>query len=608
MLQLLKQLKNHRGNILVSTFISIVILSMSVAGIAQLTVQQFNYSKQKIETVNQDMLGEALLEQALHDFETYLLENNYDLEGYMLDMTNNGMTEFGVMVQDVSGMTFPEDDADFSDFDGIKNFVYRFTYTYNDGASRMVIYEYITSSISYAEPVNPFDFQIATNGTLLLNSGYLRDPQIYANQIVFSNVAPFINRATGTQDKTPSDSYYPDFNGDGSQAEVYHKDGFYFCEPDCYDVSGNADDPFIFQNSEILDVETVPNDLETGDINPDKIISDFFGGFSLATRIETYVAEEGPTEDRVISDALDIDTLGQDIWNNYSGDPETEVIINPNFWRRGWWNEPLFITVYTASSKEYTRLNNLPTFDPENDEETLEFAGIYQGDLIIANDFTIENMDSNETETLIVDGDLIIDNDDKIEIFGFIVVLGDLYFTGEDVEISGGFYVIGQTFIDFKDNEGFKNPDKDNYQFTLLTMDNIYINSIFESHKKKGKEKRFNWFVYTEESIFADVVNNRLEIKGVWFAAAKGVSGNDLPIVDENGVPLRGIIINAFNGYIDNSGTPVEIDNMDSFDFNPLKAKKLQKDFLELPELNMLATVEGDFSMYRSDLFYYNNN
>ncbi len=605
MLKLIKKLKNQRGNILISTFMSIVILSMSVAGIAQLTVQQFNYTKQKVENVNEDLLGEALLEQSLYDFEMYLLNNDYDLDGYLIDMTNNGINDYGILVEDVSGMIIPEDDVDFSDYDGIKNFVYRFTYTYNEGTSRMVMYEYITNAVSFADAINPLDFQIATNGTLLVNSGYLDEPRIYANEIIFSNVAPFINRATNTQDKTPNDGYYPDFKGDGSKAEVYHDNGFFYCEPNCYDVSGTINDPFIFENSEIIDIANAPTSIETGDINPETIASDFFGDFDLADRIVTYVSEEGPTEDRVINATLDINTLGQEVWDNYSGAPNVEEYI----WWRGWWRPPIIITYYTPSDKQYTRLNDLPSFDPENDEEELDFAGIYQGDLTISNDFTIENMDSDQTETLIVYGDLYIDNPDDIEIFGYIVVLGDLYFLGDTVKVSGGFFVTGQTYVDFNPKKGFINPSTNDYQFSLMTMDNIFVTSLYETHRNIDYSERFNWFVYTDESIFIDAVNNKLEMKGVLFAAAKGVSGHDLPIVNENGEPIRGIVINSFNGYIDNSGNAHIIDeDVNNFDIDAIKANELDKKFIEMPDLGLLATVEGEFSIYRSELYYYNNN
>ena len=212
------------------------------------------------------------------------------------------------------------------------------------------------------------------------------------------------------------------------------------------------------------------------------------------------------------------------------------------------------------------------------------------------------------TETLIVDGDLIIDNSGAIELFGFFVVLGDLYFIGDEVSVSGGFYVTGQTYVDFNDGEGFTNVGGNEFSFALFTMDNVLIESIYETHVKNGSEVMFNWFIYTDESIFADVVNNRLLVNGMFFAAAKGVSGNVIPVEDEYGDPVHGIVINAFDGYVASNGTETIVNNFYSFDFDPMQEASLHDEFVELPEFEMLATVEGEYSIYRSDIFYNNDN
>lgn len=267
---------NNRGSILTSAFLTMVILSLSVAGIAQLTVNQFNVTSRKLETLDTDMLGEALLEQAVYEFENYLQNNNYDFAGYEAAMLDgNNQTVYGILVEDVSGTDTGDLKGDFTDYDGETNIAYRFTYTYNEGNSRMVMYSYITNTVSYAEPVYPFDFQIATNGSFILNGGYLRNPQFFADTILFTNTSPYVNENSGNWDKTPSTSAYPDFNGNGSQAIVYYRTGFYFCEVDCYDISGiTSSDPYTVETNEYLNVETEPNSLETGTINPDKIIAD----------------------------------------------------------------------------------------------------------------------------------------------------------------------------------------------------------------------------------------------------------------------------------------------------------------------------------------------
>jgi hypothetical protein len=214
------------------------------------------------------------------------------------------------------------------------------------------------------------------------------------------------------------------------------------------------------------------------------------------------------------------------------------------------------------------------------------------------------------TETFIVDGDLTIDNTGDITISAFIVVLGDLYFTGDNVTVSGGFYVTGETYMQFNDGEGFVNINGQGYSFALLTMDNVIVESLFHhnDNKKPSNATTFNWFVYTEESIFIDAVNNQMAINGVLFAAAKGNSGNEIPIEDELGNPIRGIVVHAFDGYIRSNGAETYVNNHNSFDFDPMQEASLQDEFIQLPEFELLAVSEGDgYSTYRTDIFYNND-
>jgi hypothetical protein len=137
-------------------------------------------------------------------------------------------------------------------------------------------------------------------------------------------------------------------------------------------------------------------------------------------------------------------------------------------------------------------------------------------------------------------------------------------------------------------------------------MDNIWVNSLFESHLSSTNADEFNWFVYTEESIYVDAVNNRVFVNGVFFAAAKGNSGNEIPMVDDNGNPVRGIIINSFNGYVRSDGFEVVNSNV-TFDFDPMQEGSLQDKFFELPEFETVLVSEGEYTIKRSEIFYNNN-
>ncbi|QMS85933.1 hypothetical protein [Candidatus Xianfuyuplasma coldseepsis] len=608
MIRLLKQLfhrsHNQRGNILASAFISMVILSLSLAGIAQLTVNQFVTTKVKLESIDADLLGEGLLKQSIYDFELYLNSNTFDVAGYYSTYVDgSGYNDYGILVEDVSNST--DLNGDYTDYDGIDAIATRFTYIYNDGNSYMRMYSFASKGQTYTESIDPYLFQMATNGDLILNSGYLRNPNLFGDRIVFTNVAPYINEGLAAPAKTPAASgVYPDFNGNGSQADTYYREAFYYCEPDCYTLGATVNDNFVLEESEFLNVEIEPNSLETGNINADMVIANFFSDYALEDQLIEYVQLSGPTEDRTVTDSMTISTIGSVIYNDNAGDAVstyTCIEYKPNGTCK------TYGTIETAPSDPYARLNTFSSFDPANSVTVLNTAGIYNGNLTISEDFTITNFDVTNTETMIVWGDLTIDNVGAIDITGMIVVLGDLYFTGDDVTVSGGFYVTGQTFIEFNEGEGFVDSGGTDHKFSLYGMDNIMVTSLFETHGNNTNSNIFNWFVYTEESIYIDAVNNVVEINGVLYAAAKGNSGNEIPMEDESGNPIRGIVVNSFNGYVRSNGTVTIKNNYFTFDFDPVNEASLGSKFVELPDFETVLVQETEEGSYERTEVYYNN-
>jgi hypothetical protein len=594
--QILK-LSNQRGNILTSAFIIMIVLSMSVMAIGRLALNQLNRANQQVESLTTNLFHQAMLEQSIYEFEEYLVATDYDFTGYFIDKTTGGITDYGVLVEDVSGTI--DLYGDYTDFDGTDEIVYRFTYSYNGGNSELIMYSYMSKWGSDAENISPMDFQIATNGDLIINGGYLEDAQIFGDEIIFTNVSPFINPVTGNPDKTTGGfGLYPDYRLDGTQTNTYYRLDYVYCEPDCYDLGASALDPIAIDRTEFLDIETEPNVLETGTISKYRINGDLFSTFDLSSVIIDYVANDGPTGADIVTDSMTLATIGSVIWNSNSGDQEVLCIPNPPG------PDDCFDW---ASSEPYTRLNTASDFDPTSGDEVLGYAGIWNGDLTINYDLEMTNMLSANTETLIVTGDLTIDNINALaplSLDAFIVVLGDLNFTGYDVSVSGGFYVVGETNIDFAGDYGFVEPASSPY-FTLMGIDNVFVNTHYSSSSLGSAVSRFSWFVYTDESIYIDAVNSRLQIEGALFAGAKGVSGNDLPLEDD-GTPVRGIVINAFNGYINGTGNDTVVPGYTSFDFLPMDSTTIGSSFREVPSFDEVFVSDGLYTMKRSTL-YYNN-
>lgn len=591
-------LSNPRGSILPSAFIIMIVMSMSVMAIGRLALNQLNRSNQQVESLTTNLYHQAMLEQSIYEFEEYLVNTNYDFTGYFIDKTTGGVTDYGVLVEDVSGTT--DLNGDYTDFDGTDEIVYRFTYSYNGGNSQLVMYSYMSKWGSNAEDINPDDFQIATNGDLIINGGYLEDAQIFGDEIIFTSISPYINPVSGNPDKTTSTgALYPDYRLDGTQVDTHYRLEYLYCEPDCYNLGATASDPFDIDRTEYLDIEDNPNSLETGTISKYRINGDLFSTFDLSSVIIDYVANDGPTGGDVVTDSMTLATIGSVIWNNNSGDQEELCIPDPP-------NPD--ICVDWASSEPYTRLNTASDFDPTAGDEELGYSGIWNGDLTINYDLLMTNMTSGaSTETLIVTGDLTIDNVNPLtasDISGFIVVLGDLTFEGYSVSVSGGFYVVGETNINFNGDYGFVEPSSSPY-FNLMAIDNVFVNTHYAATTLGSAVTRFSWFVYTDESIYIDAVNSRLQIEGALYAAAKGVSGNDLPMEDD-GTPVRGIVINAFHGYINGAGTETIVPSYTSFDFLPMTSTIIASSFNEDPTFDDVFVSDGLYTMKRSTLYYSN--
>jgi hypothetical protein len=595
--QFWKKLKNHfkgtlsseRGSVLSVTLIVMVVLTASVTAVTSLTIDQTTATSIKLETVNDEVTAKRLIQQAIKEFEIYI-EANEDFAMYESFVEVPTETKYNLDISDVTGTTGFEE---FGVTGEGESRAYRFAYTLSNGTD-LVMYSYASTTGSTVQNFNPFDFSLGTNGDLVITGGYFRDAAFFANNVYFQKRAAYIYNDTSARVTPASSGSYPDFNGNGSGADVYFKGVYEYCGGNCWDTDG-VNDPFVLQKSEFLDIDG--SGLETGDFTQDTVISNFFGTFSFEDTVLDFVTQVGPTDSRTINDPITLDTIRDVVLAN-SGVPTEECI---DYKWRGRWYEYCYPV---APSDPYTDLTNEPTFTPLTDEEYISSGAFYDGDLTVRHGF---HMDDREDETLVIAGDLIFDNSNYITIDGKFVVLGDLIFQGDEVDIDGAFYVLGQVFFNFDEGAGVtESGGTSEYGLAILARDNIIVNSMWESHTSSRLPDEFDTFMYTEESIYIDAVNSRMNVNGVLFANAKGVSGNYIPVVDENDDPILGIVINSYRGYINNSGNAVPSTRRarNAFYFDVVNEVNLQNAFVEVPEFDSLVIIEGVYTFETSEFRY----
>lgn len=554
---------NQRGSVLLTAFITMVILSMSIAAIMQLTINSYTATEIKTEILNDQSLGESLIKQSIYEFEQYMFTNK---DFNLLDLVEVPFleTKYGITITDVTGT------PGFTQFgvgSGEESRVYEFSYLLTTGRT-LIMYSYISTAATLVPGITQYDFSIASNEYVVLNGGYIEDSFLFGRDIHFGYIAPFYNRVTLVPDTTPSLSgAYPSFRNPDWTSDVYYTNQYTYCTSNCYALGPTVNDEFILQESEFVDIET--SGLEKGTLYGGYGTTDFFSSFNIGNEIIDFVSNVGPTGSLTITDPMTLANIGTVVLANSAAAPTTEP---------------------------YTDVTADVLFDPANTVTTLNYAAVHNGNLTINRNFTITN---NSTEILVVNGDLTFDNPADINFQGFIVVLGDLTFTGNSVVVDGGFYVTGQTIVEFNELRGFQDGGGGaDYGFTLISIDNVLINSLWETHTTSNRPSIWNWFIYTDESIYIDAVNSRIYVNGVFFAAARGNSGNYIPMVNESAVPIMGIVIDSYRGYINTSGNavPSSQENRNRFYFNSMTFAEISSTFFEIPTFGTLELApEGPF-------------
>ncbi len=585
-------INNEKGSSLSMALIVVAILSFSMTTITGVNVNLAGSTTVKLDQVSNENVAKGLINQAMSDASNLFYSEEIDSDDKIDEFNNteipNILDNYGVVVTDVTD-EYPEYGTDGDH----ESRVYKFAFTLNDGK---ILYKlgFVSNGGTAVENLNPFDFSLATNEQLIMNSGYYDEIQLYGNEVSLASVAPYVKDGTTTQQVTPYSSSnggtYPVLTPSGTASTVYATTSYEYCASTstCFDLNSGTTPIGIFESNYIdVDGSSLADQGELAE----ETISDFFSDFSYEDYTVDFIQNDAPTATRVITDSMTLATAGDVVRNN--SEP-----ITYGGGGGGWWGGGGGSTSYPDTA--FADVTNDSNIDFTNGVSFTIYSPFYDDDLLITDD-----VDIDDGYSLFVYGDLTIDNSSSISLEGTIIVTGDLYFTGDSIEVDGTFFVFGETYMQFNDGEGLEKAGT-NDGFALLTGDNIIIESMFVSHTSSTQSDLISVFFYTEESIWIDAVNGRINIEGALFARAQGVSGNQIFMNDESNTPVNGIVINSYRGYINNSGiaVPSSYDSRNGFIITPLTRRGFQTKFTDIPTFDTLITNIDNWVFESSEFQY----
>jgi len=555
---------NERGSVMSVTLIVITILAFSITTITSVTVNLAGSTTHKLEQVNDENTAKGLIRQAISEFEEVItVDEAYD--NFILNHIPRILTDYNVIVTDET-----ENIPEYGVFGEIESRAFRFAYLLNNG-NYLVKYSYVSNFGSSVENFNPFDYSIGTSGTLLMNGGYYDEINIFGQEIFMGARAPYIRNGTTTESYTPySSRVFPVLTTSGP-SEVFASTSYEFCDTTCYTLN-----PFTLVEDNYDPVEG--SSLPDQGIISSTIINDFFGSFDYDDYAIEYVQLFAPTDSREITDSMTLDTVGDVVFDN-----SEKITYEANG-----------KTVLVMPTTPFINIDEDDNFDFSKKVDLNNFSAYFPGDLTLSRGLSIE-----EEHSLVIHGDLYIENtkNNKTKINGTIIVTGNVYFIGNDVDLEGAFFVFGETFVNFEEGEGITTPGQ-NMGFSIIAKDNIWFEEIYESHDTSAAPTDFQAFIYTEESIFIDAVNSRLHMAGSLFARGIGNPTTQMYILDEDLVPINGIIINSYRGHINSSGVAVSStdDSANRFNMSKIPRENYQDRFINIPTFDSIVTSYGNFT------------
>lgn len=580
-------IKDNRGSVMSVALIVITILTFSMTSITTISVNLAGATKVKLAQVNEENTGKGTILQSISELKEYI-----ESEGSItaLDEVLATLTAYDKLtVSDVTDDLDYDPDDDFGNGNdgpaGHESRIYKFAYELADG-ELLVKLAYVSNGGTAVAELNPFDFSLSTNEKLILNGGYYDEITLYGNDVLLASVAPYIQSGTTNTSITPTNSaVYPVLTPNTVASLIYATASYQYCETGdtCYTTSGSSN-PFVIVESNYQDVDGSTL-VDQGEF-AEETISDFFGTFDYDEFAIDYIQNEAGTDSRVVSGTID-----------NLADAAVEVLADSDpieYKGNGQPKKPLpttaFIDITNDSNWDFSEVENFKDFSP-----------VYNGDVTIAYDVKLK-----DDECLFIIGDLTIDYSGTqiLDLEGTFVVTGNLYFTGNDVDIEGTFFVFGETYMNFDDDEGIITQGN-NDGLSLLSKDNIIIEEIYVSHVNSTAPVQFSAFFYTEESIFIDAVNSKFHMEGSLFARGLGVSGNEIFLNDGSAIPVEGIMINSYRGYINTSGVavPTTADSTNRFNIAKIPQANYQSKFRNIPVFDTLISNIDNWSIFTGEFF-----
>ncbi|AIO18978.1 hypothetical protein KQ51_01101 [Candidatus Izimaplasma bacterium HR1] len=592
-----KKVNNERGSILAIALIIITVLTFSVSTITAMSINLASSTTAEMQNLNEESEAKAKIRLAIIQFEEWTAANGFNFDSYTALYENNPTATYGVTVTEVTDT-----------IEGLNNQTtvyaraYRFAVTLTDGRD-VVMYDYVSSVGVETTAFAPFEYSIGTSGDLIFNSGvYSSDAgwggtttplKAFGNNILLSRLAPFIENGSTDQNLTSFSISRDPVLTTETAAELHYNSSIQYCGgSNCYTTNA-TNDPFIIEKDNFADFTgSIPSDQgTTGSV----VIQDFFGDFDYNDYIIDFIENDAPTLSRTINATWD--TLDNDIYDN-SSELEVEARYHP---RWGY----LMGYRYTWPTDDFVDITaNVDAVDFSSDLFQQRKSFVYFGNdtnpsydvptavaapLVINDDLLIRT-----SESLIVFGDLYLNSSNTQDIHGEVVVTGNLYITGGNKDWEGSIMVFGETFIELDDYRQFYTHGF-NSGITFMCKDNIHFISHDESHSSSAQSDRFYMFIYTDESIIIDAVNSRINMSGVIYARALGVSGNNI-FMEDGTDPIRGIVVNSFYGYVNNSGNFVDGNGDDSyrFEINVMSSSWYADRFENLPTFNSVVVSTSE--------------
>jgi len=301
-------INNERGSSISIALIVIAILTFSMTTITGVNVNLAGSTNIKLEQVSDENIAKGLINQAISEFESFV-DSDAKLDEFNNTEIARILNDYGIVVTDETD--FPENEEFGSDGDH-ESRIYRFAYTLNNG-SVLYKFEYVSNGGTAVENLNPFDFSLATNEKLILNSGFYDEITLYGNEVKLSAVAPYLRDGTTTQQVTPYSSSnggtYPVLTPSSTASLIYASDSYTYCSStsSCFNLNSGTTPIGILESNYVNVVGSSLNDK--GELATETI-SDFFSDFSYEDFTVDFIKNDAPTSNRTITDPMTLVTAG----------------------------------------------------------------------------------------------------------------------------------------------------------------------------------------------------------------------------------------------------------------------------------------------------------